>query len=621
MSGTVTPFQEEASVENYFAGKPSEELWQQLRHVFTEESALIIVTGEAGVGKTMFCRKIAGESELPAAIFFFELVESFEVVITRIADAFFGINLDTELTGDAQINGLCDALQQRGLPVLLVFDQAENLYLATLERIRRLYDSLCEAKVTTSILFVGRPEFLDSYEQLGICNFAEATEHFFSLQELSVAETERYLEYAAGRCGEAGMALFSRPEFIQNLKQAASGNYRIINTVISEWLNQPQEPDTFIETLQDSGEQGRRQQDNLFTRLRGGLRWCLLMLRQLCRDLYRSWWQEQLPGRKKVILLSLGGLLVASGIALLLPSGNEPAVEEKEVVSFVDSASEPVSAERQKQQPSEMIPADTGENVSIDDSLAAAAGEQAEAAAREQSVPPPLLSAQKGQKKVLIQQEDDELLPAEGQEPFVIQAVSRKHEATKVNEEQEAVVEPLSLPVIAPTRKKVRFQGLMDKKEGAFVSEGESAAQPGEKIVQLYPLKSSKYRANERSLASGRVIGRATERQRLVQNRFVAGMGWRSPSKGPLYTIKVAQLAGTEAKMLDEIFTAQRFRPLVTDLYLFSKGLSPEYVVVFYGEFSNRADAEKALRKISRTFPEYRPSLTTIQEAMQSVRR
>ncbi len=254
MSDTITPFQEEAVVENYFAGKPSEELWQQLRSVFTEESTLMIVTGEAGVGKTMFCKKIARESELPASVFFFEVVGSFGDVIAKIADAFFGIALEAELTGDAQISGLCDALQQKGEPVLLVFDQAEELYLATLERIRRLYESLCKAGVPAYVLFIGRPQFLDSYKQLVICNFDEARERFFSLPQLSEAETGRYLQAAAAGCREVEMGFFSRPEVQQGLYQTTSGNYRTINAAVRKWLSQPQEPAAFIKALQYTDE-------------------------------------------------------------------------------------------------------------------------------------------------------------------------------------------------------------------------------------------------------------------------------------------------------------------------------------------------------------------------------
>ncbi len=635
MSDSVTPFQEEASIENYFAGKPSEELWQQLRHVFTEESTLMIVTGEAGVGKTMFCKKIAKESELPASVFFFEMMESFGDVIAEIADAFFGITLEQELTGDAQINGLCDALKQRGVPVLLVFDQAENLYLATLERIRRLYDSLCKAGVSTYVLFIGRPEFLDSYKQLVICNFAEARERFFSLAELSANETERYLWHVAERSRESERVLFSRPEFIQSLYQMSSGNYRTINTVVKEWLSQPQEPEAFIEVLQNTGEKEQREQENgLFTRLRGVLYCRFLMLRQFCTGLYGRFWREQ-PPRQRKILLALFGLLVVSGIAFLLPSGDKSVADKEQTVSPAEPASKPVIKQNEKKQeiqPSAMAP--TGQVVvapivvSGEKSTFINKPVEAKSEAAGKEPVSPVLTFTTGQKKVLIQQEDN-LPPVEESVPIVIQAISRKHGMPAMEEEGEEEVgvalqaEVESLPVITPARRKVRFQQVIDSGEDSSVSSAQSVSQQEEKIVLLRPLKSSKYKvsAKGKSLASGRVTRGVTERERLVQNRFVAGMGWRNANKGSLYTIKVAQLAGSETKRLDEIFTARRFRPLVTDLYLFSKGLSPEYVIIFYGEYSRKEDAEKALRDISDKFPEYRPSLMTIKEAMQSVRR
>ncbi len=652
MSNTITPFQEEAAVENYFAGKPSEELWQQLRAVFTAESTLMIVTGEAGVGKTMFCKKIARESELPASVFFFEVVGSFGDVIAKIADAFFGIALEAELTGDAQISGLCDALQQKGEPVLLVFDQAEELYLATLERIRRLYDSLCKAGVPAYVLFIGRPQFLDNYKQLVICNFDEARERFFSLQQLSETETERYLQSAAARCREAEMGLFSRPEVLQGLYQVSSGNYRTINAAVRKGLSQSQEPAAFIKALQYTDETEPQKQPGLFARLRGVLRSRFLMLRQFCSGLYDRWWLQQSGQQKKIILFVLCGFLLVSGLAFLFPLGDGATDDNEQEISSNEPVSESPAIEAEQQQQPRNIPptgqvtvapivisgeksvsGNTSPVGSVGESRQAAekkdpaaiAGErglveeQVEAAGKEEV--PPVFTSATGRKKVLIEQEDTPSQPEDESTPIVIQAVSHKQGMPAVEEEQE-IEEEVPPPVIRPSRRKVRFQRIMDSLEDSASLAQISSQEEGE-IVLLRPLESSKYKNSikGRSLASGRVIGSVTERERLVQNRFVAGMGWRNANKGSLYTVKIAQLAGAQAERLDEIFTARRFRPLVTDLYLFSKGLSPEYIIVFYGEFARKEDAEKALADISAKFPEYRPSLMTIKEAMRNVRR
>ncbi len=380
------------------------------------------------------------------------------------------------------------------------------------------------------------------------------------------------------------------------------------------------------------------------------LRSRVLMARQLCSGLYDRWWRQQSEQRKKIILFVLCGFLLVSGLVFLSPPGDDVTDDNRQVISSTDPVSESPVIEAGQEQPRNIPP--TGQVtvapivISGEKSVAGGASsagsvgelrqaaekrdpaeiageglaEERSAAAGQEEVPPVFTSAT-GRKKVLIERKDTSPQPADENRPIVIQAVSRKQGMPVAEEEQETgeVVPP---PVIRSSRRKVRFQKVIDSQEDSASLAQISSQKEGE-IVLLRPLKSSKYRdaVRGRSLASGRVVGSVTERERLVQNRFVAGMGWRNANKGSLYTVKIAQLAGAQAERLDEIFTARRFRPLVTDLYLFSKGLSPEYVIVFYGEFTRKEDAEKALADISGKFPEYRPSLMTIKEAMQSVRR
>ncbi len=646
MSGAVVPFQEEPVVENYFAGRPSEELYDQLRLTFARGSALMIVTGGAGSGKTMFCKKLVLKQGGPASVFFLDEVKSFGDVITDIADA-FGITFEQELTGDMRIERICEILYQRDVPVLLVFDQAENLYLATLERIRRLYDSLCAAKISSYILFVGRPEFLDSYKQLVICNFCEAKEVFFTLGQLSLKDTGNYLKNAVKNYTQPGVELFSRPECIERFYMATSGNYRAINTFAREWLAQPQQPEAFIEKLKDTGEKGALKENRLTSfytvfsaRLscwwKGGL------------DFYVQGW-KQASAQRRWLLLS-GAFLVGCGVIYSLSTGEDAVVKEEKSIE-VSSSPKPylvekeakVELEKEKGVASSATPVtapvavpvsekvsppqDEGRkrNIEGEERVVGSTEEIVEKPVnkpveklvekREEPLSPPLLVPEVEKKKIVLKPED-------GSQPLETDEV--KNSPPVSSQENEGAVEVEAeeddqLPVvISPLHPKIRFPALFREDDsGSSTAASEVRREGG--VLMLYPLKSSKYR--DRVEGSPLTDGKVTELERLVQNRFVAGMGWRNADKNALYTIRIAQVEEKGAEKLYQLFGKKTFRPMVADLYLFSKGLDPEYVVVFYGEFSTRAEAEKALQDVRGKFSGYDLSLTTVKDAMKSVHK
>ncbi len=611
-SGMAPLFQEEAAVENYFAGEGAEAVYAELRYVFSSESTLIVVTGEAGVGKTMLCRRLAQEEDIPTPVFFSDTVKSFGGVIAKVADV-FGITFEKDATIDAQIDYIGDILCQKKVPVLLVFDQAENFYLATLERVRRFYDSLRKAGVSAYVLFVGRPEFLDNYKQLLICNFEPTLESFIPLGQLSFPEIGRYLWRAVEGRDDPGVELFFRPEFIENLYLATSGNYRAINAIANKWLAQPDDSAALIEFLQ-SKQQEKQQHKGRRDRLQITMHSASLYLRQLFKEVSRRMAsafvlsQRQSSQQKKTILLSVGGCVLVGVLLVLLFfffTGGTPVVERNGEQSLVTPAMEEKAAEEEKlvvpvlsEKPQEVV------------------------------VEPPVLQKENvvavRQEEPLLQQTQEAADP-DSDEKVEQDIVQEKENVEKKEEKTAEAVTPAL--VISSEQQKVSFREEIDAADASSLplleeqkeeEEVEKKVEKQKEVVVLYPLKTSKYKdhVDARSFVNGNV----TELERLIQNRFVAGMGWRNASKESLYTIRVAQLEGDEGQRLDGIFTDRKFRPMVADFYLFSKGLSPQYVIVFYGEFSSKEAAQKALHRVAPIFPDYSPLLMTIKEAMASVR-
>ncbi len=618
-------FQEEIIIENYFAAESCEAVYGDLRYLFDRrEPGLVVVTAEAGAGKTMFCRRLAKQENIPVPVFFFDTVKSFGDVVARVAAA-FDITFEEDSPIDAQIDYIGDILGQRGEPVLLVFDKAESLYLATLERVRRFYDRLCQDGVATYVLFVGRPEFLENYKQLLICNFAPTQESFITLGQLSFSETGRYLWHVIKGYRGPEFELFFRPEFIENLYLSTSGNYRAINTIARKWLEQPKDAEGLIEALQNRLKKEEHQESKL-GRLSALLSTFSLFLQHSLEKLYDkisplyTLWQRQSPQQKKIAFFSFGGGVLLLAVLAIFASfwgGSDRKVpQDKEVSSTAVVFSEADFAEKNEEEVFPPAPIPEPSDSRRDRQKAAA-------------VLPEKAVVETG-KEVIPAEEEQEAEIGEGISSgqaenltgvAVVQEKEKvgKDKETKELEQQEAREEDATTPVISSQQKKVSFYEMMDAAEAVLSSplSVKKDEKKEEKIVELYPLKTSKYRDHieGKPLAAGKV----TEVERLIQNRFVAGMGWRNVGKESLYTIRVAQLPGEEPERLDELFTARQSRKMVADFYLFSKGLDPEYVVVFYGEFSSREAAKKALGQVAAQFPHYSPSVMTIKAAMADV--
>ncbi len=189
-------FQEETVLENYLAGSSRGEVLSQLKEAMQQGVTLLVLTGEEGSGKTTICRLLEQET-VPSrrTVFFPRTVDSFEEVVRITA---MRLGLDTVIEADGRsieltLDQIIDFLLHESIDLLIIFDEAENIYLATLERIRKMLDRITQSGVRVHILFSGRDTFLENCDQLSICDFRNTNALHFALTPITKAETAHYL--------------------------------------------------------------------------------------------------------------------------------------------------------------------------------------------------------------------------------------------------------------------------------------------------------------------------------------------------------------------------------------------------------------------------------------------
>ena len=225
-----TPFQGDVDVSQFYEHCNRRPLLNEVKEAIFASVSVLTILGEEGSGKTMLCRML--EEELAGrylVVFYGSAVESFEDVIRQVALK-VGITVETEIkreeVGDllAQIQ---ERLKQGDKKLLIIFDQAEKIFLATLERIRKMLDILNENGLYFQAVFAGENSLQVNLGQLSLCSFQGATERTYSLQPISEEETFGYLNFCVPNA-DVHENFFTREDAAQ-IFAVSSGNFAKIN--------------------------------------------------------------------------------------------------------------------------------------------------------------------------------------------------------------------------------------------------------------------------------------------------------------------------------------------------------------------------------------------------------
>ncbi len=239
---TREPFSQIPDPDVFFAGAGRAEVLRSLLDDLAAGKPLVKLTGSEGTGKSLLCLMLARKlSRTPCDLVFLDHpVGSFEDLLRQVCTV-----LGAETDSEEAVPGSCLALfkkqlQERGEAgrrVILIIDEAEKLFLATLERLVRLVCDTDEGDVLR-ILLSGRPDLEKNIDQLVIyCSNVDVHARYV-LEPLTRAESGEYIHYrlrAAGALGDTCLAMFDR-EALSYIYQGAVGNIRLINRIAEKGL-------------------------------------------------------------------------------------------------------------------------------------------------------------------------------------------------------------------------------------------------------------------------------------------------------------------------------------------------------------------------------------------------
>jgi type II secretory pathway predicted ATPase ExeA len=253
-SDSGVSFQDRIDLEVFYDGPGRGEFLAQLQEAVNGGAPLMMLSGSEGSGKTTICRMIEQQSSGSLAVVFFATtVESFEDVVRNIAAA-LGLQLveaDEGRSMDGAVDRIVSHVSREGRGLLLIFDEAEDIYLATLERIRKMLDRVTATETRMQILFSGKKTFLENYQQLSICDFRTNEGVHVDLPDLSEEQSALYLRSIAEKTLPPEKRRVFNDEVVRNIHGLAKGRPRHLNLLARESLG-AHGNDTSFMTLLDS---------------------------------------------------------------------------------------------------------------------------------------------------------------------------------------------------------------------------------------------------------------------------------------------------------------------------------------------------------------------------------
>jgi len=560
------PFRQEPDPNIYFQGAGHPAVLQSLLVDIHAGTRLLKLTGREGVGKTLLSLLVTGK--LPPETYDIIILDhpagSYEDLLRVICLA-LNQEKNGEPTASRQyVQEFIDLLQERKKRhkrVLLIIDEAEKIFLATLERLVKI---ICDPDMdgVLQVLFIGRRELDNNLDRLRVFCSSIDIHTGYVLEPLDAEQTRKYLEYRLQSAGitDGKQTVVFNEDAAGEIYRAAGGNIRLTNTLAEKGLRESCARGIIrVEPGLVPPVQRRKKNDRSgFLQITG------LIMRN-------KWW----AAAAVFLLLVLVVMMFPKARTGQPPDAvKEAAVEKKGIETPLpaetkEKHSEPLPSAGQETQP--------GSANNADDNI----GENRQALMPEEPVmpepvPPQEMIAAPTAPPV------EEKKEAEG--PAAEQKVGEQQDALHPGESKKRIEPEISGLVV------VEAQGRKKKINGkpAEVKQGVDAAAPD-----------------------------ATE---LFNERLRATSNWLAWSYRGGYTIQLMMLtAGDAEENLKNMLLQDEYAPVREDMYIIKRN-SPPALFVYYGMYDSLEEARQARNNLPPMLRGHQPYALSIEEALKKTR-
>ena len=210
--------------------KAHSQAFAMLEYGLMTGAPITVITGEIGAGKTTLLRHLLNQ-----------ITDEHRVGLISNAQGDRGellhwvlMALGQEVSEDRSYVQLFHQLQTylveeyaTGRRTILIFDEAQNLSVETLEELRMFSNVNADTDVLLQIILTGQPELCDKIAQPGLVQFAQRIAAQFHLPRLTLPETRAYIQHRLAVAGAMHRIFAPRAERL--IHMATEGAPRLIN--------------------------------------------------------------------------------------------------------------------------------------------------------------------------------------------------------------------------------------------------------------------------------------------------------------------------------------------------------------------------------------------------------
>ncbi len=561
----------------FFPGAERGFVLSRIKEEVSAGTNLVVLAGEEGSGKTVICRMLERQGIGGfLTLMFPQTVESFEDVVHEITVR-LGIephgNVAGKGVGDV-VDNIVEVLKKEEKGLLIIFDEAENLYLATLERVRKMLDQATKSGAGMHILFSGRPSFVENCEQLTICDFQNTEELYFKLKPMTKEETGAYLHGYATHCTEFENPQIFDDETTDNIYDVARGNLRMTNILAEEALKAYKEETSFMGLLNSVKED----------------------VEAAYPTVKKTPFRLGLPGFSPYVVWALGaGTCLLVLFFLLVPWGGD---EQDTVIPVPPPEKSAPLSQLPEISTKTPVVAPVAEKPVVEDKVIFPA----------QILPKE--SETEGEVKWEVVQ-----LPAREEQHSTGQIVVGE---TVIKETERGGATGHTKVVLVP---------LNVKKKSSFAGNVAAGSTPRRiramRVKKSFSITKGSVRMQQRVQTQKGGDGKQRfSVERIFKKRLWAATAWSKGKRDHMYTIQLMVLTSKNAeKNLKRMLSQDNYRRQADNFYIFKKKSQPWVLFVFYGEYSTITKARMAKNSLASFLQEHKPYAISIKGAVAKTKK
>ncbi len=233
------PFSMTPDPDFLYLGKIHKKALAYLTYGLEAKKGFVQLTGEIGSGKTTLLKTLLmrNKNKIKSA-FIVNPKATFEQLFRMILHQFSVIGLESNYTKDVLLgkfyNFLMDQLKQN-CPVVVIFDEAQNLDVSVLEEIRMLSNLETEKKTLLQMVFVGQPELRDTFLLPKFKQLKQRISVAYHIVPLGRDDTEAYINHRLKVAGAHDRTIFTKCAS-EEIYSYSKGVPRLINVVCDATL-------------------------------------------------------------------------------------------------------------------------------------------------------------------------------------------------------------------------------------------------------------------------------------------------------------------------------------------------------------------------------------------------